>query len=117
MAFMQSITRSGPTRNPAPRRMRAKCMTFSASFPGPASASGISSMVTGPACSGRGRGRLRLGRDARGLFSDDALHVVLVLEEHAERVVHRLRVEGDLVERDHRVGPVDRLGDARQLVE
>ena len=41
--------------------------------------------------------------------------VVLVLQQHAERVLHRRRVEPDRVQRDQRVGPVDRLGDARHL--
>ena len=43
--------------------------------------------------------------------------VVLVLEQHAERVGDRLRVERDAVERDQRLGPVERLGDAGRLEE
>ena len=59
---------------------------------------------------------VRLAHQARGFVAGDALEVVAVLEQHAERVVHRLRVEHDAVERRQAVGPVDGLGHARQLV-
>src|SRR2546428_48558 len=62
-------------------------------------------------------GRLRLAHQALGFFARDALEVVAVLEQHAERVVHRLGIERDAVERHQAVRPVDGLGDARQLEE
>src|SRR5258708_32733651 len=60
-------------------------------------------------------GRLRLVHQALDFLARDTLEVVAVLEEHAERVVHRLGVERDAVERDQAVHPVDGLGDAGQL--
>src|SRR6266850_1299268 len=60
-------------------------------------------------------GRLGLVHQALGFLAGDALEVVAVLEEHAERVVHRLRIERDAVERHQAVRPVDGLGHARQL--
>ena len=72
------------------RSTRAKCMTFSASSrPREPDAS------TRGSISGRGRGALRLGHEAPGLVAGDARDVVLVLEQHAQRVVDGLRVERD----------------------
>src|SRR3569623_1136922 len=45
----------------------------------------------------------------------DLREVVLVLQEHAERRLDRLRRQHDRTERDERVAPVERLRDARQL--
>src|SRR3990172_7440483 len=91
-ARTQSSTRSGPILPGAPAVSRAGIMSG-------------------------GRRGFRLGDQARRLLARDALDVVAVLEEHAERVVHRLRVERDLVEGDQAVRPIDRLGDAGQLEE
>src|SRR6266850_8555561 len=62
-------------------------------------------------------GRLGLVHQALGFLAGDALEVVAVLEQHAERVVDRLRIERDAVERHQAVRPVDGLGDPRQLEE
>ena len=61
--------------------------------------------------------RLHLGDDPCGDLLRDGADVVLVLEQHAERVGDRLRVERDAVERHQRFRPVERLGDARRLEE
>src|SRR4029077_8816445 len=95
IASRAAITRSGPTGTPARRRTRAKWVTFSANT---------------------GAARLaQFVEQARHLGARHLGDVVAVLEEHAERVLHALRVEADGVEGDQRVGPVDRLGDARRL--
>ena len=63
------------------------------------------------------RGRLQL---VEQLGDVAALHlgdVVAVLEQHAERVADVVGREADRVQRDQRVGPVDRLGDAGRLEE
>ena len=43
--------------------------------------------------------------------------VVLMLEQHAQRLFDIVRRERGLVERHERRGPVERLGDARRLVQ
>src|SRR3954451_7061924 len=65
----------------------------------------------------RARRGFRFADQALVLFAGDALEIVAILEEHAERVVDRLRIESHAVERDETVGPIDRLGDAGKLEE
>src|SRR5688572_33386084 len=54
----------------------------------------------------RRRGGLGLAHQPPGFVAADALEVVAVLEQHAEGVVDRLRVEHHAVERCDAVGPV-----------
>src|SRR5262245_10406177 len=103
-----SITRPGPIGSPAPRRMRAKCMMLGTSALSCASFIGRGSSL------GQSLGA-DIAQQALALGPADARDVVLVLEQRPQRVVDRRRVEHGLVERDQRVGPVDRLGDAGQL--
>src|SRR5262249_6404948 len=65
----------------------------------------------------RGELGLHLLQQIGGLAAADAGDVVLVLQQHAEGVVDSLGIEGHLVELEKRLGPVDGLGDARQLEE
>ena len=74
----------------------------------------------------RSGGRCRAARQApRAIAGDqigepvraDALLVLAVLENRAERRVDRRLVEPRATERRERLRPVDRLGDARRLVE
>ena len=105
-------------RQPGARSTRTKCRTFSARRPFGAKAIAPGScavaiparIVTAgcpPVCD--------LGDDPRRDLGLERADVVLVLEQHAQRVGHRLRIERDAVERDQRLGPVERLGDARRL--
>src|SRR5438445_3179282 len=64
--------------------------------------------------SGGGRGP-RLSDQARGFLAGDPVEVVAVLEQHAQGVVDGFWIERNAVERHQAVGPVDRLGDPRQL--
>ena len=109
---------AGPTGMPAARSTRTKCSTFSARRPlgssGTAPASARASMPE------RQRHR-RIPSACTSATSRAATSgaeradVVLVLEQHARGVGDRLRVERDPIERDQRLGPVERLGDAGRL--
>src|SRR5206468_685506 len=59
--------------------------------------------------------RLHLAQDFRRFRTLQALDVVLVLEQHAQRVVDGLGIEVERVEFGERGRPVDRLGHARRL--
>ncbi len=59
--------------------------------------------------------RVRFGDQPRRDLGRDRADVVLVLEQRAQRVGDRLGIERDAIERDQRLGPVERLGDARRL--
>ena len=61
--------------------------------------------------------RLQLGEQLGDVAALHLGDVVAVLEQHAERVVHVVGREADRVQRDQRIGPVDRLGDAGRLEE
>ena len=116
------MTLAGPTGMPAPRSTRTKCSDVL----GEATARqrrhraaeghsrGAGARLT-PA--GSSRPSLRFGDEPRGDLGTERADVVLVLEQHAQRVGDRLRIERDAVERDQRLGPVERLGDARRLEE
>src|SRR6516165_5496678 len=69
-------------------------------------------------CSGRSRRRnfgLDLLQEPSGFAAVQPRDVVLVFEQHAEGVVDRMRRQLEHVELHQRLGPVDRLGDARQF--
>src|SRR5438034_478897 len=48
-------------------------------------------------------------------FGSKLRQIVLVFEQHAERIGDRLRIERDAVEREQRLGPIQRFGDAWRL--
>src|SRR5690348_5194440 len=67
-------------------------------------------------------GRRSLSEIAPDLFDEPSRRgalepgdVVLILQQHAERIVDRLGIEGEGVEFDQRPHPVERLGNARRL--
>src|SRR5262245_25749584 len=127
------MTASGPTGMPAARNARAKWTMFSASRPASPSRPFPSPLPEGWAGEGRREGgesgvigdggpslrRAQLGvhlvDQLLGLAAFDAGDVVLVLEQHAERVGDRGGVERHCVELAERRGPIERLGDARRL--
>src|SRR5690606_36885143 len=108
-AAMPASTRSEPKGSPAARSTRAKCAMFSAIRPAIAGASGRMTLEDPLGA--------QLLEDCRAGPGVDARDVVLVLEQLAERVGDRLRVERQRVERDERVGPVDGLGHPGRLEE
>src|SRR5262249_9418160 len=128
---MASRTLPGPTGRPAARRVRAKCMMFSARRPPPVpgcretASSGdlrgsgfisVLSLARTPSTRRR-QFRLHLIEDIGRLGAADLGDVVLVLEKHAQGIVDRLWIERYAIELQERLGPVDRFGDARQLEE
>src|SRR5436190_2245880 len=101
IASSAASTRSGPTPRPAWRRTRAKWTTLSASI----------------GRRGAARRRLQLGEQLGDVAALHLGDVVAVLQEHAERVADVVGREAERVQRDQRVAPVDRLGDAGRLEE
>src|SRR5258708_18622565 len=95
-ALSASITRPGPMGSPAARKVRAKNMRFSRRRPGIALAPFLRRQLV-----------LHLKQQIGRLAAADARDVVLVFEQHAQGIVDRLGIEGDLVELDQRLGPVD----------
>src|SRR5215207_10383791 len=98
------------TSSPAPRSTRAK-PTAKRSSP---IEGVIESVTSGTALRGP------FGRAAHQLLDPGrprALLVLAVLEDRAQRDLDRVLVDGGASERGERVRPVDRLGDARRLVE
>ena len=55
--------------------------------------------------------------DAFELALADCVNVILILEQHAERVFDDGQIKLVRVERHQRLGPVERLGDAGHFVE
>src|SRR5215831_145792 len=100
---MASRTLPGPTGRPAARSVRAKCMMFSPRRP-VGSEAGVTGLTRGG-----GELGLHLVEDVGGLAAADLGDIVLVLQQHAQSVVDRLRIECDAVELDQRVRPVDGL--------
>src|SRR5438477_11987535 len=78
------ITLPGPTGSPAARRVRAKCITLAISRPSVLGAA--VARISGLARRGSDFG-LDLVEQLGGLAALDASDVVLVLQQHAERVV------------------------------
>src|SRR5262245_16401055 len=105
-ASMAASTLPGPIGRPAARSVRAKYMTLARSWP-----------ATAAPLLCRGELLLHLGEQALRLRALDLGDVVLVFEQHAQRVVDRLGRQRQHVELRERMGPVDGLGDARQLEE
>src|SRR5690242_14578071 len=106
------ITLPGPTGSPAARSVRAKCITLAISRPSLLGAA--AARTSGLARRGGDLG-LDLVEQLGGFAALDAGDVVLVLQEHAERVVDDVRGQFQRIELHQRLGPVDRLGDAGQL--
>src|SRR5262245_33798802 len=97
-AASASSTRSGPTGNPASRRRRPKCMTFSARRPGRAAGALIRSRLDRGARQRAGaveRPQLVGGRDlavldVRFVILLDLVEVVDVIDHEAGRAAHAL---------------------------
>src|SRR5258708_33545133 len=97
-ALSASITRPGPMGSPAARKVRAKNMRFSRRRPG---------IALNPLL--RRQLVLDLLQQVGRLAAADAGDVVLIFEQHPQGIVDRLRIEGDLVELDQRLRPIDGL--------
>src|SRR5579864_1127376 len=103
-AVRKGSIRTGPASKPSPRRIRPKCSQFLVSV--------VSVLDTG-ATSGVGGAREELSRAS----APQALQVLLVLDDQAEGRLDGCLVELGLVEGHQRPGPIEGLGDARQLIE
>src|SRR5260221_12822365 len=108
-ASTAASTLPGPIGSPAARSVRAKYIRLARRWPD----------INGDPTSIAGRGELRLdlGEQAQRLAALDLPDVVLVFQQHAERVVDRVRGQRQHVELHQGLSPVDRLGDARQFEE
>src|SRR5262249_57495774 len=106
-ASTASMTLPGPTGSPAVRKVRAKCIRLASSRPAG------SDLVVGT-CTVCRLG-LDLPENARGFAAVQPGDVVLIFEQHAQRVVDRVRRQFEHVELHQGFRPVDRLPDARQL--
>src|SRR5262249_38028459 len=104
---MASRTLPGPTGRPVARSVRAKCMMFSPRRPA-GSEAGVMGLTRGG-----GELGLHLVEDVGGLAAADLGDVVLVLQQHAQGVIDRLRIEGHAVELDEGIRPVDRSEERR----
>src|SRR6185437_11006039 len=116
------MTAPGPTGIPAARSARAKPTTLSAINPAAGAVVELVICVSRTVViSGAARKPLILAcRFLQHLLQRVALHsrdVVLVFQQRAERVADQLRRQRAGVEFGQRGSPVDRLGDARRLVE
>src|SRR6185437_3091834 len=121
-ACSASTARSLPTGSPALRNTRAKCSTLSASRPACGGCDARSGSMSIPL--GSGHCPLRGGRcvadpleDPRGLGVSHPGEIVLVFQEHSQRVVDRLRVKRRSIEGEQRASPFYGLRQPRQLVE
>src|SRR5512133_2396657 len=94
-----SEMRPGPTSSPASRRIRPNVTTWRTNPPS--------------SCAGCDSARLLDERD-EGLVADGG-EVLVVLQYRPQRLLDRACVEVLPPERGERLGPVDRLGDARRL--
>src|ERR1700722_686630 len=106
-AATASMTLPGPTGSPAARNVRAKCIRLATSRP---SCSESLATTSRPVRRGSELG-FDLIEQPRRLAALDARDVVLVFEQHAQRVVDRVGGQFEHVELHQRLGPVDGLGD------
>src|SRR5690348_5604113 len=109
---MASITFPGPIGSPAARNVRANSRMFWASR---LVAMGLMLKQLGRLLGGEIGAHLF--EDRGGFAAADPRDVVLIFEQRTEAAVDRGAAERHLIELHQGVGPVDGLGDTRQLEE
>src|SRR6185312_17034069 len=120
-ASSASSTAPGPTGIPAARSARAKYNTFSARRPvGWFSllverSAGIMTLPARGRLLGRPQLRFHLVEQLLDLGAFQPRDIVLIFEQHTERVGNGGRIERDDVELGQRAGPIQRFGDTRRL--
>src|SRR5689334_1084278 len=117
-ASVAASTLPGPTGKPAARSALPKCMTFSSSRPPPGLSEGLAeAFMVFRRSARRSEFGAHLLEDPGRLAALNFRDVVLVLEQHAQRVVDCFRREREHVQLGKCMRPVDGLGNAGKLEE
>src|SRR5215469_8523505 len=116
-ASSASNSRSVPSGTPAFLRTRAKCTTLAAKAGGASKVAAGSTSVHHRRPSGAGGACLDRLQQASRLGAADPRNVILVLEQHPQGVIDRLRIESAAIEGQQCFAPLDALRQSRELVQ